>query len=81
VAASTIQRAPLQDRSMPGISPDSLTASERIGEISNILAAGLIRLYARKSSIFDRKRGEIPLDCAAHQSSHADRLKSDGGSK
>jgi hypothetical protein len=64
---------------MHGISPDSLTPSERLDEISQILAAGLIRLSAPKSSHFSSEFGEISLDCAADQSSPADALTSNGG--
>lgn len=63
-----------------GVDPGRLSASERLDEIAEILAAGLIRLNARKSSPLSAPRGESSLDCAAHQSSHADRLRSHGGS-
>ncbi len=58
---------------------DSLNASERLNEIAEILAAGLMRLRARQSTVLSRDSGESSLDCAGHQSSHADRLTSDGG--
>lgn len=48
-----------------------MTAEERLDEIAEILAAGLIRLRARKSSSISRDRGESSLDCLAHQSGHA----------
>jgi hypothetical protein len=62
-----------------GIDPGRLSAPERLDEIAEILAAGLMRLQARKSSHLSPIRGESSLDCAGHQSMHADRLTSDGG--
>ena len=53
---------------------------DRHAEIAEILAAGLMRLRARKSSELAADRGECLLDCAARQSGHADDLKSHGGS-
>jgi hypothetical protein len=38
-----------------------------------------MRLHARKSSPFSPAGGESLLDCAAHQSGHADGLTSNGG--
>jgi hypothetical protein len=61
--------------------PDLMDPAERLDEIAEILAAGLVRLNTRKSSGLSPRRGESSLDCAAHQSSHADRLTSDGGSE
>jgi hypothetical protein len=52
---------------------------DRLAEIAEILAAGLLRLRARKSSELSALSGESLLDCAALQSGHADGLKSDGG--
>ena len=62
------------------ISPDQMSAAERLDEIADILAAGLIRLRARQSSPLSPDCGESSLDCPAHQSGHADVLKSHGGS-
>jgi len=44
------------------------TAGERIAEIGEILAAGLMRLRARKSSQKSADCGEISLDILADQS-------------
>jgi hypothetical protein len=44
------------------------TARERIAEIAEILAAGLMRLRARKSSQISPDLGEISLDILARQS-------------
>jgi hypothetical protein len=51
---------------------DEVPARERITEICEILALGLIRLNARKSSQFSAATGESSLDCLAHQSGHVD---------
>ncbi len=59
--------------------PDRMSAVERLDEIAELLAAGLMRLQARKSSPLSAAGGESLLDCAAHQSSHVDRLTSHGG--
>jgi hypothetical protein len=58
-----------------------MTAAERLDEIAEILAAGLMRLHARKSSPFSPDGGESLLDCAGHQSGHDDSLKSHGGTE
>jgi len=50
--------------------PD-LDTRERIPEIGEILALGLIRLHARKSSQFAVDSGECSLDCLATQSGDA----------
>jgi hypothetical protein len=42
--------------------------AERLGEVADILAVGLIRMRARMSSPFLRKSGEILLDSNAQQS-------------
>ena len=46
-------------------------ARERIAEIGEILAAGLIRLRARQSSQLSPVDGESSLACLGHQSGHA----------
>jgi hypothetical protein len=56
-----------------GIDPGRLSPAERLAELAEILAAGLMRLKARKSTALSAHRGESSLDCAAHQSGHADR--------
>jgi hypothetical protein len=65
------------------VSPNPITAAslrpaERIAEIAEILAAGLVRLRARKSSSFSAHAGEIFVDCAADQSGHAAHLENEG---
>ena len=54
--------------------PDLMEPAERLAEIADILAAGLMRLRARQSTRLSAHRGESSLDCAAHQSGHADDL-------
>jgi hypothetical protein len=53
------------------IRPDRLSAAERLDEIADILAAGLMRLRARKSSPLSRDRGESSLDFSPNQRGHA----------
>jgi hypothetical protein len=55
------------------------STTERLDEIAEILATGLMRLRARQSSHLSAHSGESSLDCAAHQSSHANALKRPGG--
>jgi hypothetical protein len=50
--------------------PDRMTAAERLGELAAILAAGLIRLHARKSRQLSVDRGDSCLDLSPHQSGH-----------
>jgi hypothetical protein len=57
------------------LAADRMSAAERLDEVAEILAAGLMRLNLRKSSHLSAASGESLLDCAAPQSSHADRLK------
>jgi hypothetical protein len=52
------------------ILPGRMSAAERLDEIAHILAAGLIRLRARKSSALSRDRGESSLDFSLCQSGH-----------
>jgi hypothetical protein len=53
------------------IHPDRLTPAERITEIAEILAMGLMRLRARKSSPLSREHGESSLDFSPDQRGHA----------
>ena len=50
------------------LSPRHLSASERLAEIAEILAAGLMRLRARQSSPLSPECGESSLDCPGNQS-------------
>jgi hypothetical protein len=53
------------------LDPRRLSAAERLDEIAEILAAGLMRLRARKSSPLSRDRGESSLDFSPDQRGHA----------
>ena len=53
------------------IHPDCMMPGERLSEIAEILAKGLMRLRARKSSCLSGDHGESSLDCLTHQSGHA----------
>jgi hypothetical protein len=56
-------------------------ATERIAEIAEILAVGLMRVMARKSSGYSTDTGESSLHISARQSSHPtpmDRRMADG---
>jgi hypothetical protein len=44
------------------LDPDLMTAPERLAEIGEILAAGLIRLRARQRETEARRSGESSLD-------------------
>jgi len=61
---------------MNPLHPDRMSAAERLDEIADILAAGLMRLRARKSSALSGDRGESCLDFAATQRMHANRIQS-----
>jgi hypothetical protein len=50
------------------LDPNLMTAAERLAEIGEILAAGLIRLRAKRLQTGDRR--DLPLDFPAHQSRH-----------
>ena len=50
--------------------PDHMTAAERLDEVAEILAAGIIRLKARKSSGISVDRGDSCLDFTAPQRGH-----------
>lgn len=50
--------------------PHDYDADDRLGEIAEILAAGLIRLQQRKSSHFSPGGGESSLDFLVDQRGH-----------
>ena len=53
------------------LDPRRLSAAERLDEIAEILAAGLMRLRARKSSHLSRDHGESSLDFSPDERGHA----------
>ncbi len=57
---------------MNPLSPDLMTADERLAEVAEILAAGVVRLKARQSSHISVLTGENSLDCVARQSGHVE---------
>jgi hypothetical protein len=66
---------------MSGIHPNLLGVGERISEIAEILAAGLMRLHARKSSHLSPDVGDSSLHISPGQSGHPNpdhRRTSDG---
>ena len=62
-------------------SPDLMTASERLAEIGDILARGLIRLHARQSSSVSTDLGESLLDRSPRRSGHAHALSKRKGAR
>jgi len=56
------------------ISPDRLNPADRLAELGQILAAGLMRLHARKSSPLSADRGDSSVDFPPDRSGHADTL-------
>jgi hypothetical protein len=55
---------------MNPLHPNRMPAAERLDEIADILAAGLIRLRARKSSALSADYRESSLDFSPDQSGH-----------
>jgi hypothetical protein len=53
---------------MSALKPELMSAAERLDEIAEILAAGLMRVRARQSSPQCEDGGDSSLDCAGHQS-------------
>jgi hypothetical protein len=56
-----------------------MTPAERLDELAKILAAGFMCLKAKKSNGLTGTSGASSLNCAAHQSGHANALQRDGG--
>ena len=56
--------------SLNALSPNRMSAAERLTEIGEILAAGLICLRARRREAEARRSGESSLDFPADQSVH-----------
>ena len=55
-----------------------MSVAERLDEIARILAAGFMRLKARKSSSLSGHGGESSLDFSAGESGHANPRKGTG---
>jgi hypothetical protein len=58
------------------IHPEVMPSEERLIEISELLAHGLVRLRARQSSELFARHGESSLDFAANQSGRPNDLRS-----
>lgn len=50
------------------LSPDRMTAAERLDEVAGILATGAQRLLARKSTRLSAERGDSSVDFTANRS-------------
>ncbi len=59
---------------------DRMPAGERLAEVAEILAAGLVRLISRQSTALSADPGESSLDCADDQSGHPNALNGGLGS-
>ena len=55
---------------MNPLHPNQMTTAERLGELASILAAGVVRLHARKSSKLSADLGDSCLDFPVHRSGH-----------
>ena len=53
---------------MNGLDPNRMTGAERLSEVAELLALGLVRLKARQSSEVSGDLGEISLDCSPGES-------------
>jgi hypothetical protein len=60
------------------LDPTRLTPAERLAEIGRILAAGLIRMKASKSSPLSADRAESSVDLRTPKSGHATRNSAGG---
>jgi hypothetical protein len=63
----------LSDPMPNGLHPDLMTAAERLDEIAEILAAGVLR--ARKKLRGEDRRDRVRLDFSPDRSMHADRSR------
>jgi hypothetical protein len=64
---------------MTAMKANSMATAERLDEIAEILATGLMRVRARQSTAQSADFRDSSLDCPADQSGHADVLN--GGRK
>ena len=56
---------------MSPLNPDRLTPTDRLAELGELLAAGLMRLRARKSSRLSANLGDSSVDFPPERSGHA----------
>ncbi|ABK45111.1 hypothetical protein Mmc1_2855 [Magnetococcus marinus MC-1] len=57
---------------MRGIHPDLLTAEERLDEIAEILANGVLRFLEKRNSRTSLNKQQKPLDSVSEQSVYGD---------
>lgn len=57
------------------LSPDHMTAAERLDEVAEILADGAMRLMARKSTRLSAERGDSSVDFTANRSVYGEENK------
>lgn len=57
------------------LSPERMSAAERLDEVAEILAAGARRLMSRKSSRISADGGDSSVDLTAHQSVYGEATK------
>jgi hypothetical protein len=50
--------------------PDLMTPAERLDEIAEILAAGILRLRARQGALGGRTRKQVRVDFSPRRSGH-----------
>ena len=60
---------------MSPLHPNHMTLEERLAELGQILARGLVRLHARKSSPLSADDGDSFVDLPPHRSGHANAPK------
>jgi hypothetical protein len=58
---------------MSALDPDFMTAADRLDEIAEILAAGILR--ARRKLRGEHRRGRVRLDFSPDRSMHAERSR------
>ena len=62
---------PIRPTNRSDVDPDHMAVHERISEIGQILARGLIRLHAREASPLSADHGDSFVDLLPDRSSHA----------
>jgi len=60
---------------MSPLHPNHMTAAERLAELAEILARGLIRLHAREASPLSADDRDSFVDLPPHRSGHANAPK------
>ena len=67
---AAMHQVPRHHKTHNALHPDRMTTAERLGELASILAAGLIRLQARKSRQLSEDQGDSCLDLSTLWSGH-----------